>query len=218
MNLHNRLAKLEAAFARKSSDPTAPSFDLDAMYDQWDQVLNDIERLLGGGPGIDAVLAFFEQELKGIDYILSPYVQSDEKGQRWLAQVRRIPTATLLLFDRLPPDMRSAAATPEVLVKPGDNDWARSWIYEMSWLESRLPPDISPEVVRGLLANRSGRWCTFDNGILCVTCGLRRSSSGTSPPPCPHCGEASWAWARRSDESPAQWRELARQELDPPAS
>ena len=31
MNLHNRVAKLEAAFARKSSDPTAPTFDIDAM-------------------------------------------------------------------------------------------------------------------------------------------------------------------------------------------
>jgi hypothetical protein len=219
MNLKARIAKLEAAVARREAEARKGVFDLDAEVDRWEGVLDEIERLLGGAAGLEAVVDHFDTESVNIHHAAREHGEGDAKATRWFEAIRRVPAATLALFERLPPDLRVAAASRDAITLGGGGSrWAGNWVHDLAWLTSRLPPGIGPDVMRSLATAYSGlRWGVTDFGAVCVACGLRRPAA-ESRAGCPHCREAEWWYPGQETEAADTWRVLALQELDPPAA
>jgi hypothetical protein len=219
MNLHARVAKLEAAFANKASDPTAPAFDVDAEMDRWEDALDLIERLLDGRADLDPVIDHFRLESVNIGCAAHLHDAGDGKGTDWLRSIQRVPGATVALFERLPAELRPVAASRDAIKLGGASGWSRSWIHNLAFLGSRLPPDLAASVMGSLATTVSGlRWGVTppDLGVVCAACGLRRQLHSEWEN-CPHCKEPAWSWPGRGEEN-APWLEMARRELDPPAA
>jgi hypothetical protein len=214
VKLLNRIAQLETVTAERQPLRDAMA-EFRAECRRWERAADEVERLLGGAGGLERVISFLRREfLAELPDLLGPALQGDLTAARRLAVIRRVPAATVRLFDRLPPDLRPMAASATEPIDPlGVPPWSGDLIRAVAGLECRIPPDVEPVVLGAVVAHRSGRPGCEATAVTCSVCGLRRQVVMAAN--CPHCGNGEVS-PPHTDEADVAWRVLAAKELDPP--
>jgi hypothetical protein len=137
---------------------------------------------------------------------------------------------TLLLraWELLTPEelgqVREAKAVLEDLYRQRHGEWSGApifWLRGLLWGgDSRLPPDLSPAIMKRLMLVRLTERTGYELDVTCVGCGLqlpRKSTAKAHPEPacgyfelCPHCGGGRFIWWPLSlDQTPYPWKTLA---------
>jgi hypothetical protein len=214
VKLLNRIAQLETVTAERQPLRDAMA-EFRAECRRWERAADEVERLLGGAGGLRPVISFLRREfLAELPDLLGPAIQGDQTAARRLAVIRRVPTATVRLFDRLPPDLRPLAASATAMIgTPSGPPWSGDLIRAVAGLECRIPPHVEPAVLGAVVAHRSGRPRGEVTEVTCSGCGLQRPVVMAAN--CPHCGNGEVS-PPHTDEADVAWRVLAAEELDPP--
>jgi hypothetical protein len=227
--LNGRVRALE-----RREPPPVPGLpeDLDAEFARWEALLAPAAALLAHDA--EAVEVLYERAEDWADSLLGiPEWYRPDAWAEKAAEVRRWPGACALFFRRCPPDRAAAAAkwgltcAPLVAERPELSlperrrwGWLNSWLLQLTRLGSRLPPDLTPAVLGGLVGTYLDRYAELDGGqeAVCVRCGLGRplwEAAKCNAGVCPHCGVKEFMWSGRTREFDYEWRRLAVAELDP---
>ncbi|QDU24199.1 hypothetical protein [Urbifossiella limnaea] len=209
MSLDRQIRRLERRAARLAAlHPPAP----EPAGIGWAAALAEVGPLLASAAGRDALAAYADHDQQVRQF----YAQLWPPGgaaRRQIEDPELKPAATVLFFARLPPDLRARAADPAALACGG---WANKWIGRLANLISRIPPDVSPDLLRRLAAPFADS--PPDQDVweeVCLGCGLRRPFWPDYPwhgAPCGHCGGTRMTLPY-ADPGGGEWRELARREL-----
>ena len=225
-----------------------PGWDVNKEIDRAETEAEVIAKLVADKDRNKLIIQYIENHLIDLLDILDMQADHDGYKQLRVPPLRRFPRVTRLVIEHTPPDFRTAIVTVDSLgLTPPPRgaipplSWLDTWIRGIADIDSRLPPDIKPEVVRSLLdvfLHRYDQVESFD--MVCTACGLCRPNHKFPPynewrllpgrtamvgdPPwydlpeffrdCPHCGTHDMMWRHRIKEFQYPWRALAVEELD----
>ena len=250
MSTKSRVKKLEKSFAQidLARGWMPPGWDVSKEIDRAEAEAERIAKLIADKGKDELVIQYIEKHLIDMLDILDMSTDFDGHKKLRVPPLRRFPRVLRRLIEHTPQNLRAAILTEDSLgLTPPPRGvipplaWLDTWIRGIAYIDSRLPQDIKPEVVRSLLdvfLNRYDQVDSFD--LVCTACGLCRPDHkfppynewrllpGKTPmvgdPPwydlpeffrdCPHCGTHDMMWRHRVKEFQYPWRALAVAELD----
>jgi hypothetical protein len=248
---HNRLARLQAAAEEVVATPWLPDgFDLDDEFARWERALLTVVERLGGKEQADAVVTYAAGRFRDLCQLAHEDAVGQfqpERLQREVEEIMRVPGALVLFYRLVPGDLLGVPSAPGVFkTEPGTGAWRRtwvsSWLFDLTRLSGRLPPDTSEACMRTTIDIFMHRLDQVDSFFqTCLSCGFVRPSGlttlsqlrlrpGAEPGQpdgyysaaafypqgdreCPCCRSTAVMWTNRIHERRYDWMDQAAREL-----
>jgi hypothetical protein len=158
-----------------------------------------------------------------------PEPEPPDPSDPWWVRHQEVAVSFVTLLQRawelLTPEelqqVREAAAVLEDLRRKRHNEWSGApifWLRGLLWGDSRLPPDLSPEVMKRLLLIRLTQRSGYEPDVICTGCGLqlpRHQNAKWHPEPtsgffesCPYCGGRRFIYCPLYNAPHYEWMDL----------
>jgi hypothetical protein len=163
VNLAARVAKLEAeAVPDSGPDPAA----LRAEAERWARAAGEVAAL----PGVDDAAAGAMAEYLALRFGLYVSFAGSDRGD----QERRHADVLLAFLRLVPADLRGPVLTGNGLRgdRTSGGGWLDSWLLTIARIDSRLPPDLAPDVLAVVVRVYLDRPADVGSATACTSCGL----------------------------------------------
>jgi hypothetical protein len=209
----NLLARLRVLEKKHRVHDDSPSW-LAQASELTEKAARQLHHLLGKSDTFEAAASLLIDNMHLLAWCAS---RGDTLQTHCVGDFMRWPAVLVRFLERTPDDMR-LLVVGAIADRRGDRhkpDGILKWLVTISQQRSRLPADISPDLMRQLLTLLHEQPSYFCLPV-CDACGLERpmpDSTLQCPKPdyfkeCPHCGCSKWTWNSLTDNTAASWKDL----------